>query len=151
MAARRSSPLGGFVPEPVDESAIDSRIGRPSARLGPVPEAKLKHPGWLRLRAWGTDGVEIALDLVGTRWTVGRRDANSHPDFDLSACETGEGPRSVSRRHAEVTRGGDGYFVVDLGSANGTSIDGVVIASGVSSRLEAGSIVAFGRVEVKVE
>ena len=33
--------------------------------------------------------------------------------------------RNVSRRHAEVRRQGDGFVVVDLGSTNGTKVNGV--------------------------
>ena len=34
---------------------------------------------------------------------------------------------NVSRRHAELRRKGDGIFVTDLGSTNGTRVNGVPI------------------------
>jgi FHA domain/Domain of unknown function (DUF1707) len=42
-----------------------------------------------------------------------------HPDCDLVL-----GDDSVSRRHASITREGDRWLIVDLGSRNGTHVNG---------------------------
>ena len=46
-----------------------------------------------------------------------------HPDCDLVL-----GDDSVSRRHASITREGDRWLIVDLGSRNGTHVNGWRVA-----------------------
>jgi putative ABC transport system ATP-binding protein len=59
----------------------------------------------------GQPGDETEL---GQRYTIGRS-----PDNDLCLEED-----IVSRHHARVERGGDGYVLVDLGTSNGTFVNG---------------------------
>ena len=54
---------------------------------------------------------------------------------------------SVSRKHARVTCENDRYFIEDLGSLNGTRVDGV---TAVRSEVTAGSVVKLGEIEVAV-
>jgi len=44
------------------------------------------------------------------------------PDFDMTFYDEDEG--YVSRRHAQISRGADGYFITDLDSYNGTTVNG---------------------------
>ena len=44
--------------------------------------------------------------------------AGRHPDSDIFLDDI-----TVSRRHAEIVRGGDGFFVRDVGSLNGTYLN----------------------------
>lgn len=55
--------------------------------------------------------------------TIGRADpATGHrPDVDLSMDQ------AVSRRHAEIRRSGEGWRIVDVGSTNGTIVNGAQI------------------------
>lgn len=57
---------------------------------------------------------------------------------------------SVSRRHAEVRLGEDGWYVHDLESTNGTYVNGVRIGPG-DQPLRPRDIVQFGKVAVIVE
>src|SRR5437868_9299803 len=57
---------------------------------------------------------------------------------------------SVSRRHAEVRLGDDGWFVRDLESTNGTYVNGVRIGPG-EHPLRARDVLQFGKVAVVVE
>src|SRR5438445_5148124 len=57
---------------------------------------------------------------------------------------------SVSRRHAEVRLGDDGWVVRDLESTNGTYVNGVRIGPG-EHQLRPRDIVQFGKVAVVVE
>jgi hypothetical protein len=53
---------------------------------------------------------------------IGRWDADSgiFPDVDLDSDDP---EAKVSRRHARITRRGEGYFIEDLGSTNGTFVN----------------------------
>jgi hypothetical protein len=53
---------------------------------------------------------------------------------------------SVSRRHAEIRLGDDGWVVEDLGSANGTFIRGAKIRG--PQRLELGDEIGFGKFSI---
>ncbi len=57
---------------------------------------------------------------VGSRIPLGDGPvkAGRHPDSDLFLDDV-----TVSRRHAEVIRNGEGYELVDLGSLNGTYVN----------------------------
>jgi pSer/pThr/pTyr-binding forkhead associated (FHA) protein len=54
----------------------------------------------------------------------------------------------LSRAHAEVRRGWDGVTVVDLGSKNGTAVDGVRI-TGEPVELHDGTLLALGNVQIR--
>ena len=69
---------------------------------------------------------------------------------DASPTATSPCPTSnVSRRHAEVRRAGSGYVVVDLGSTNGTMVNGARIDG--EHRLSDGDIVSIGSTHVRFE
>ncbi len=64
------------------------------------------------------------------------------PQIDLAQDE------SVSRRHAEIRQVGDGYTVADLGSSNGTWLNGKRISPGEPMRFKEGDRIAVGRLSV---
>lgn len=68
-------------------------------------------PGVLIATRGPNAGSEFALDPEHT--TIGR-----HPDSDIFLDDV-----TVSRRHVEVERSGDGYIVRDVGSLNGTYLN----------------------------
>ncbi|MGD0944302.1 MAG: DUF3662 and FHA domain-containing protein [Acidimicrobiales bacterium] len=55
---------------------------------------------------------------------------------------------NVSRRHAQVRREGDAVFVVDLGSTNGTRVNGIVVRE---HRLVAGDVISVGTTALRFE
>jgi hypothetical protein len=66
----------------------------------------------------------------------------------LPECEVPLTDPNVSRRHAEVRRKGTGYVVVDLGSTNGTRVNGI----GVSERrLSDGDEISVGNTTIRFE
>jgi len=54
----------------------------------------------------------------------------------------------VSRYHARLERHDDGWFLLDLGSTNGTRLNGKVIAG--SARLRDGDVVAVGEITFRI-
>jgi pSer/pThr/pTyr-binding forkhead associated (FHA) protein len=54
---------------------------------------------------------------------------------------------SVSRKHARITRKGDGYYLEDLNSTNGVTIDGVSVDG---KEIEQGAVVKLGKIEIGV-
>ena len=88
----------------------------------------------LRLTPASGPSVEIDQDSA----TVGRD----------PSCEVVVNDGSVSRRHAVLERRGDGWAVVDQGSANGTFLDSQRISESV---LQTGQELRFGAVAYQVE
>jgi pSer/pThr/pTyr-binding forkhead associated (FHA) protein len=79
--------------------------------------------GMLVVKRGPNEGSRFVLDRDAT--TAGR-----HPDSDIFLDDV-----TVSRRHVEIHRAGDGYRVRDAGSLNGTylnreRVDDAAIASG---------------------
>jgi pSer/pThr/pTyr-binding forkhead associated (FHA) protein len=77
-------------------------------KLGDLPG----DAGSLVVRAGAQAGTALTLSAPLTR--LGR-----HPDSEISLDDI-----TVSRRHAEIERTGDGYLVRDAGSLNGTYVNG---------------------------
>jgi DNA-binding NtrC family response regulator len=84
-------------------------------------------------------GAEIALDIARpTRVLVGQS----------TACQLVLDDSMVSRRHAAVDLHGHGVKVVDLGSTNGTRINGVRV---MEAMLEPGDRMAIGGTTLRLE
>ena len=80
-------------------------------------------------------GEEVVVDRECFR--IGKS-----PDNDLVLADA-----TVSRDHCEIVRDARGYLLRDLGSTNGTLLDGAEIREGY---LRAGMVISVGRVELKV-
>ncbi len=78
------------------------------------------------------------LEITEDRVTVGRD----------PVCEVVVADGSVSRRHASLERRGTAWYVVDLGSANGTTLDSQRITESI---LREGQELRFGAVPYRVE
>ncbi|MEM8709125.1 MAG: DUF3662 and FHA domain-containing protein [Actinomycetota bacterium] len=59
----------------------------------------------------------------------------------LPECTITFDDTNVSREHAEIRPDGDGFVLTDLGSTNGTTVNGVAVTA---RRLEDGDVVALG-------
>lgn len=77
------------------------------------------------------DGVEIETELDADVITIGR-----HPD-SIVVLPSG----SVSSHHATIKRRGDGFYVQDLGTTNGTKVNGVDVEE---AKLSDGDKITFG-------
>lgn len=56
----------------------------------------------------------------------------------------------ISRRHAQFTNDGGQILVEDLGSTNGTKVDGTALGAGERKALSGGETISFGGFEVKL-
>jgi pSer/pThr/pTyr-binding forkhead associated (FHA) protein len=65
-----------------------------------------------------------------------------------SDCDVRVDDANVSRRHAEVRRIGDGYSLVDLGSTNGTEVNGQRIQE---TALMNGDVISVGTTRITFE
>jgi serine/threonine protein kinase len=68
------------------------------------------------------------------------------PDFDMTFYDDGD---YVSRRHARITKGRAGYFVTDLGSSNGTTLNGYALKPNSAYRLRNGDRIKVGLVVIQ--
>ncbi|MCH8980178.1 MAG: FHA domain-containing protein [Armatimonadetes bacterium] len=116
--------LGDAAPDPAQAGDAP-----PVAAVGPVA----KNPRLVR-----ADG---SIFIVQEGVQTAGRDAGLELSLD--------GESSVSRTHAQITRTGDSVSVKDLGSTNGTYVNGTKIAAEVT--LSPGDSVQFGAVQYRYE
>jgi pSer/pThr/pTyr-binding forkhead associated (FHA) protein len=90
---------------------------------------------YLTIHGGSRHGVVVHIRKSTT--TVGR-----HHDSDVVIDDP-----SISRRHAEITYSGDGYFVSDLGSKNGTFVNQDNIGKSQHSLVD-GDEITFGPGEI---
>lgn len=115
----------------------------PASPAAPAAPAPSPSPGGSETvvvsRSDGTPQLQApdgqVLQLRTGRHTVGR----------LASCDLHLDDTTVSREHAAVVRRGDRWWVLDLGSTNGTRVNGVAAAE---HPLSDGDAIEFGEVEV---
>jgi CRP-like cAMP-binding protein len=95
----------------------------------------------------------ISFPLADSRdTTVGRIDPVTGilPDVDLTPVD---GKRSISRRHARIRRQEDGSFgvVEDVGTMNGTFVNGERLVAGRLMPVANGDTVVFGTIQCRFE
>lgn len=119
----------------------------------PVPERILTQ-NRAQLKLLNGPGAERRFPLNLVKTVIGRNDPpNIIVDIDLTDCDSN--PPAVSRRHAEISWVEGDLQIVDLGSNNGTFVDGQKLSpvnpetySPVS--LKPGSKVKLGNLEFEV-
>ena len=87
-----------------------------------------------------TDTRERIFPLDLADHLIGRRSDKEdiHPEIVID-------DPGISRRHARILRGPDGALsLLDLGSMNGTRLDGATVEPNVPAKLAAGSQVTLG-------
>lgn len=92
------------------------------------------------------------LPLIGSdEYTLGRVSSDQPilPDIDLTPYEAF--PKGVSRLHATLHLEGDQLFITDLGSANGTRLNGRKLPPYKANRLADGDVIALGLIQMRVE
>jgi len=92
----------------------------------------------MRYKLTSTDGGQHFELREGTSLVIGRAPTSDIPIFDPT----------ISRRHAEVRVDDHGVSVRDLGSSNGTFLNGLKIEN---SPLHLGDVVTFGKVGFRLQ
>ena len=105
------------------EFRIEARMAQGAGGVG---------PGSLVL----PDGQRFPLDAEPVR--IGR-----HPDSEVLLTDS-----KASRHHAEIRPHGDGFVLCDLGSTNGTRVNGLVVREHL---LSDGDDLAFGATHIRFE
>ncbi|NPV57214.1 MAG: FHA domain-containing protein [Anaerolineae bacterium] len=85
-----------------------------------------------------------------TGFTIGRISASQMilPDIDLSDQDAyGQG---VSRLHAQIKITNDHLYIMDLGSSNGTRVNGQKISPHIEYPIENDDIVALGKLQLQI-
>ncbi len=94
-------------------------------------------------------GVILPLE-GGQEFTLGRVSGNQPilPDVDLSPYGAYEG--GVSRLHATINIAKDAVTIMDLGSANGTWVNGKKIPAHQPFPLQHGDVISLGKLKVQM-
>jgi len=111
-------------------------------------EEDITSPLGLKLMIPGRErDVEIPLTK---EMNIGRRDPTSawFPDVDLTS--DGGLEKGVSRRHAKITRRGSEVFIEDLGSMNGTFLNGKELTPYLPQVLKSGDELQLGKLILRV-
>ncbi|PJF33407.1 MAG: hypothetical protein CUN57_02270, partial [Phototrophicales bacterium] len=89
---------------------------------------------------------QFATIPITEKIVVGRTQDNEVVDFDLTPYDAYH--YGVSRRHAVMTLVDDFLYIEDLGSTNGTRINGFQLASKQRYRLRDGDEIEFARLRM---
>lgn len=125
----------------------DERMGLAPAKAATEAPPEPERPELAGRFTHRASGVRLEVS-GGDSITIGRRDpvTGIQPSVDLTGLDQ---ERSVSRRHAKLRRRGRRlYLVEDVGTTNGTFVNGERIAPGEPVEVNAGDLVRFGLVEL---
>jgi len=104
--------------------------------------------------AWGSlhllDTGQVLPLSVRNEFTIGRISEGQPimPDVDLSPYQAYAA--GVSRLHAVIKRDGSRIIFIDLGSANGTYINGKRLTANAEQVLNHGDIIALGKLKMQI-
>jgi hypothetical protein len=113
-----------------------------------------RQPAITKLDTWGTlhlmDTGQMLPLSDRNEFTLGRISEGQPimPDIDLSPYQAYAS--GVSRLHAVIKREASHVFLMDLGSANGTFINGKRLNPNVEHTLKNGDVVALGKLKIQV-
>jgi hypothetical protein len=120
------------VPQPLPEPAPSATMVFPAGAAEEAPPAPEPEPPRERVFLM-LEGREVPI--LSERAVLGRS----------RECDVRVADSNVSRRHAELRLEGDAYWIVDLGSTNGTELNGKRVER---SRLADGDRITLGSTDV---
>lgn len=117
----------------------------------PIPDAPAAVP---QTRSWATlhmlDTGQVLPLTERNEFTLGRITEGQPimPDIDLAPYQAYAS--GVSRLHAVLKREGNHVFIMDLGSSNGTFVNGKRLTPNVDQALANGDVIALGKLKIQV-
>lgn len=120
-----------------------ARLPEPKAAVTQTEDVLWKIVFYLILDTVRPVNLELTHQVV-----IGRADAaqSFKPDFDLMPYGAQEA--GVSRRHAVLFSAGTALYIRDLGSTNGTRINGLRLAEQQSYKLHEGDEIEIGHIRM---
>jgi hypothetical protein len=131
---------------------IEMETGQMAFTNNPNDEARQPAPG--KLDTWGTlhllDTGQMLPLSDRNEFTLGRTSDGQPimPDIDLSPYHAYAG--GVSRLHAVIRRSGEKVTLMDLGSSNGTYLNGKRLTANIEQPLHHGDVISFGKLKIQV-
>ena len=126
------------------------RFNSATSELGAVPAPDTNNQGqaWISLHL--LDSGQILPVSERSEFTLGRVSENQPimPDIDLSPFKAFD--NGVSRLHAVIRNNSGNVIIMDLGSSNGTYINGTRIVPNIEQPLRHGDVVALGKLKMQV-
>ncbi len=150
MATKSDDMIRKVTTELSEEMLLGQLFAEPHMAFRPVPHGDSKqYPVWrIRLDPTFDSRYHLGLDVNG-EVALGR--GQDAPDlvnlFDASEAEQ----LGVSRRHAMLRPTESKLYIIDLGSTNGTWLNGRSIGVNMPYSLSNGDILRLGRLEVTVQ
>ena len=134
-----------LVTQAITDDQIEEELKKRAARPEPVSAPS---NSWISLHLM--DSGKILPLASRNEFTLGRLSEGQPimPDIDLTPYQAYAS--GVSRLHAVVKRDASKVMVMDLGSSNGTYINGRRINPHVEESLSHGDIVALGKLKIQV-
>jgi hypothetical protein len=131
------------------QTIATDNLGRVSKRkTGEISQPIEGVDAWANLHLLDT-GQVLPLSLQN-EFTMGRISEGQPimPDIDLSPYQAYAA--GVSRLHAVIKRSGSSIIFMDLGSANGTFINGTRLTPNAEQILKHGDIVSLGKLRIQI-
>lgn len=134
---------------PKQTEYLGQRQSQPMTDRPARPQTNILGPSW-RLQFKFSENNVITLDMRDVM-VVGRStDDNESQRPALDLAPFGAYQNGVSRQHAAITRHQGGLYIEDLGSTNGTRINGFQLTARRKYRLRDGDEVEFSRIRALV-
>ena len=114
----------------------------------PLASPRVEVTTWASLHLLDTGQMLPLIDR--NEFTLGRVSEGQPimPDIDLSAYQAYAA--GVSRLHAILKRMGSRVVIMDLGSANGTYLNGRRLGPNVEQSINHGDIIALGKLKIQI-
>jgi pSer/pThr/pTyr-binding forkhead associated (FHA) protein len=145
--ATRSFPVTQPIGTPRPTAAATPPAGPAAASAAQPAAPRAPAPGQIAL---APDGADASIILAGKfEYFLGRESqSQSPPDVDLNPY--GGREKGVSRRHASLRVTGKQILLMDLGSANGTKLNGEPVRPNEPVRLLDGDEIRLGKLALRV-